>query len=172
MVVYCNTGSLSAQAVFALRLLGWDNVRVLPDVLEGWKAKGGFEANRRAVAQPRGEGPRPLGYDVLRGTMVPTITARAGGQAESRDDALRSDPNEPRGMKGMQITLDIPEPLAAKLSALPDPQQFVIGLLTQSLAGGLSEDQWWQLLEEIDSVAVDAGVSDLAERHDHYLGAL
>jgi rhodanese-related sulfurtransferase len=49
VVVYCNTGSLSAQAVFALRLLGWDNVRVLQDGIEGWKVKGGFEANRRAI---------------------------------------------------------------------------------------------------------------------------
>lgn len=49
VVVYCNTGSLSAQAVFALRLLGWDNVRVLQDGIEGWQAKGGFEANRRAI---------------------------------------------------------------------------------------------------------------------------
>lgn len=72
----------------------------------------------------------------------------------------------------MQITLDIPEPLAAKLGALPDPQQFVIGLLTESLEGGLSDDQWWQLLEDIDSAAMDTGVSDLAERHDHYLGTL
>lgn len=48
VVVYCNSGSLSAQAVFALRLLGWDNVKVLQDGYEGWKAKGGFEANQRA----------------------------------------------------------------------------------------------------------------------------
>jgi rhodanese-related sulfurtransferase len=48
VVVYCNSGSLSAQAVYALRLLGWDNVKVLQDGLEGWKQKGGFEANRRA----------------------------------------------------------------------------------------------------------------------------
>lgn len=48
VVYYCNSGSLSAQAVFALRLLGWDNVKVLQDGFEGWKAKGGFEANRRA----------------------------------------------------------------------------------------------------------------------------
>jgi len=48
VVVYCNSGSLSAQAVFALRLLGWDNVKVLQDGLEGWKKKGGFEANARA----------------------------------------------------------------------------------------------------------------------------
>jgi rhodanese-related sulfurtransferase len=49
VVIYCNTGSLSAQAVFALRLLGWDNVRVLQDGLVGWKARGGFEANQRAT---------------------------------------------------------------------------------------------------------------------------
>lgn len=72
----------------------------------------------------------------------------------------------------MQITLDIPDSLAAKLGALPDPQQFVIGLLTESLEGGLSDDQWWQLLEDIDSAALDTGISDLAERHDHYLGSL
>jgi rhodanese-related sulfurtransferase len=48
VVVYCNSGSLSAQAVFALRLIGYDNVKVLQDGFEGWKAKGGFEANKRA----------------------------------------------------------------------------------------------------------------------------
>lgn len=48
VVMYCNSGSLSAQAVFALRLLGHDNVKVLQDGYEGWKAKGGFEANKRA----------------------------------------------------------------------------------------------------------------------------
>ncbi len=48
VVVYCNSGSLSAQAVFALRLLGYDNVKVLQDGIEGWKKKGGFEANARA----------------------------------------------------------------------------------------------------------------------------
>lgn len=53
VVVYCNSGSLSAQAVFALRLLGWDNVKVLQDGFEGWKAKGGFDANKRAN-QPAG----------------------------------------------------------------------------------------------------------------------
>jgi rhodanese-related sulfurtransferase len=53
VVYYCNTGSLSAQAVFALRVLGWDNVKVLQDGIEGWKKKGGFEANARA-SQPAG----------------------------------------------------------------------------------------------------------------------
>lgn len=51
VVVYCNSGSLSAQAVFALRLLGYDNVKVLQDGLEGWKKKGGFDAHTRA-SQP------------------------------------------------------------------------------------------------------------------------
>lgn len=35
VVVYCNSGSLSAQAVFALRLPGHDNVKVLQDGIEG-----------------------------------------------------------------------------------------------------------------------------------------
>ncbi|MBI1425654.1 MAG: rhodanese-like domain-containing protein [Gammaproteobacteria bacterium] len=49
VVMYCNSGSLSAQAVLALRLLGMDNVKVLQDGLEGWRAKGGFEAHNRAT---------------------------------------------------------------------------------------------------------------------------
>ena len=53
VVVYCNSGSLSAQAVFALRLLGYDNVKVLQDGFEGWKKKGGFDAYARAN-QPAG----------------------------------------------------------------------------------------------------------------------
>lgn len=51
-VVYCNTGSLSAQAVFALRVLGWDNVKVLQGGIDGWKHKGGLDANRRAGGSP------------------------------------------------------------------------------------------------------------------------
>jgi len=50
VVMYCNSGSLSAQAVFALRLLGYDNVKVLQNGIEGWKAKGGFGAHARASA--------------------------------------------------------------------------------------------------------------------------
>ncbi|MDD3519160.1 MAG: rhodanese-like domain-containing protein [Chromatiales bacterium] len=50
VVMYCNSGSLSAQAVFALRLLGHENVKVLQDGFEGWKAKGGFDAHERMSA--------------------------------------------------------------------------------------------------------------------------
>ena len=53
VVMYCNSGSLSAQAVFALRVLGHDNVKVLQDGLEGLKKKGGFDAHARA-SKPAG----------------------------------------------------------------------------------------------------------------------
>ena len=50
VLIYCNTGSLSAQAGFALRLAGWDNVRILQGGMEEWKAKGGFDAAAKATA--------------------------------------------------------------------------------------------------------------------------
>lgn len=53
ILIYCNTGSLSAQAGFALRVAGMDNVRILQGGFAEWKAKGGFDANRRASQQPR-----------------------------------------------------------------------------------------------------------------------
>lgn len=51
VLIYCNTGSLSAQAGFALRVAGWDNVRILQGGLEEWTTKGGFDAASR-VAMP------------------------------------------------------------------------------------------------------------------------
>ena len=51
VLIYCNTGSLSAQAGFALRVAGHENVRILQGGFEEWKAKGGFEANARAAGQ-------------------------------------------------------------------------------------------------------------------------
>ena len=53
VIIYCNTGSLSAQAGFALRVAGWDNLRILQGGMEEWKAKGGFDAASR-VSAPRG----------------------------------------------------------------------------------------------------------------------
>ena len=49
VLIYCNTGSLSAQAGFALRVAGWDNVKILQGGMQEWKAKGGFEAAAKAV---------------------------------------------------------------------------------------------------------------------------
>ncbi len=50
VLIYCNTGSLSAQAGFALRVAGWENVRILQGGMEEWKAKGGFDAAAKAPA--------------------------------------------------------------------------------------------------------------------------
>ena len=50
VLIYCNTGALSAQAGFALRVAGWDNVRILQGGLQDWQAKGGFDAASRAAA--------------------------------------------------------------------------------------------------------------------------
>ncbi|MCU0925614.1 MAG: rhodanese-like domain-containing protein [Hydrogenophaga sp.] len=50
VLIYCNTGSLSAQAGFALRVAGWDNLRILQGGMEEWKAKGGFDAAAKAIA--------------------------------------------------------------------------------------------------------------------------
>jgi rhodanese-related sulfurtransferase len=56
VVVYCNSGSLSAQAVLALRLLGYDNVKVLQDGFEGWKKKAASRLTR-APASPQATEP-------------------------------------------------------------------------------------------------------------------
>lgn len=48
VLIYCNTGSLSAQAGFALRVAGWDNVKILQGGLQEWTVKGGFEASAKA----------------------------------------------------------------------------------------------------------------------------
>lgn len=50
VLIYCNTGSLSAQAGFAMRVAGWENLRILQGGMEEWKAKGGFDAAAKATA--------------------------------------------------------------------------------------------------------------------------
>jgi 3-mercaptopyruvate sulfurtransferase SseA len=51
VLAYCNTGTLSAQAGFALRVAGCENARILQVGHAEWRAKGGFEANTRAAGQ-------------------------------------------------------------------------------------------------------------------------
>lgn len=54
VLIYCNTGSLSAQAGFALRVSGWENVRILQGGFSEWKSKGGLDANAKATgASPK-----------------------------------------------------------------------------------------------------------------------
>lgn len=43
VLIYCNTGSLSAQAGFALRLLGYENVLILQDGFQGWRLSQGVK---------------------------------------------------------------------------------------------------------------------------------
>lgn len=54
VLIYCNTGSLSAQAGFALRVAGYENLRILQGGYEEWKSKGGMDAYKKAVnKQPK-----------------------------------------------------------------------------------------------------------------------
>ena len=49
VLIYCNTGTLSAQAGFALRVAGYENVRILQGGFAEWKAKGGLDAAAKAT---------------------------------------------------------------------------------------------------------------------------
>jgi len=53
VLLYCNSGTLSAQAGFALRVAGYENVRILQGGYAEWKAKGGFDATAKASAAPK-----------------------------------------------------------------------------------------------------------------------
>lgn len=49
VLIYCNTGSLSAQAGFALRVSGYENVRIIQGGIAEWKSKGGFDSAVKKV---------------------------------------------------------------------------------------------------------------------------
>lgn len=53
VLVYCNSGTLSAQAGLALRVAGMENVRILQGGFNEWKSKGGFDAYKRATRKTR-----------------------------------------------------------------------------------------------------------------------
>lgn len=53
VLIYCNSGTLSAQAGFALRLAGYENVRILQGGFSEWKAKGGLDAAAKASSAPK-----------------------------------------------------------------------------------------------------------------------
>jgi rhodanese-related sulfurtransferase len=48
ILVYCNTSSFSGQVAMALRMDGYENVRILHGGYGEWKARGGMEAFARA----------------------------------------------------------------------------------------------------------------------------
>lgn len=43
VILFCNTGSLSAQAAFALRVAGHDNVLVLQTGIDGWRKDAAYK---------------------------------------------------------------------------------------------------------------------------------
>jgi len=49
VLLYCNSGTLSAQGAFALKVAGVENVLVLQGGFNQWKEEGGFDASRRAT---------------------------------------------------------------------------------------------------------------------------
>jgi len=49
VLIYCNSGSLSAQAGFALRVAGYENVRIIQGGFAEWKRKGGFDAAEKSA---------------------------------------------------------------------------------------------------------------------------
>jgi rhodanese-related sulfurtransferase len=49
ILVYCNTSSFSGQVAMALRMDGYENVRILHGGYGEWKARGGLEAYARAI---------------------------------------------------------------------------------------------------------------------------
>jgi len=51
LLVYCNTGSFSAQSAMALRMAGFENVRILHGGFAEWKGRGGMEAHARAAKE-------------------------------------------------------------------------------------------------------------------------
>jgi rhodanese-related sulfurtransferase len=53
ILLYCNSGTLSAQAAFALKLAGVENVLILQGGFSQWKAEGGFDASQRALQPGR-----------------------------------------------------------------------------------------------------------------------
>ena len=51
ILVYCNTSSFSGQVAMALRMDGYENVRILHGGYGEWKARGGLEAYARAATK-------------------------------------------------------------------------------------------------------------------------
>jgi rhodanese-related sulfurtransferase len=49
VIVYCNTSSFAGQVAMALRMDGFENVRVLHGGFNEWKARGGMDAYSRAT---------------------------------------------------------------------------------------------------------------------------
>ena len=54
VVLFCNTGSLSAQAAFALRVAGRENVSLLQTGFLGWKLDAAHKPDNSGKQPPKG----------------------------------------------------------------------------------------------------------------------
>jgi len=72
----------------------------------------------------------------------------------------------------MQLTIELPDTLGYRLKSIPNLNEFMIKLLTQSLSvtePSETQESWEEFLSNIEQYAIETGIDDLAENHDHYL---
>ncbi|EDN71120.1 hypothetical protein BGP_3393 [Beggiatoa sp. PS] len=69
----------------------------------------------------------------------------------------------------MQLTIELPDTLGYRLKSIPNLNEFMIKLLTQSLPASETQESWEEFLSNIEQYAIETGIKDLAENHDHYL---
>jgi len=77
----------------------------------------------------------------------------------------------------MQLTIELPDHLATQLQTIPNFNEFVAKLVTQSLSknepinhsstDNVTNDPWSN--PNIDLPSTDTGIADFAHQHDHYL---
>ncbi|NOQ36131.1 MAG: hypothetical protein GQ569_09590 [Methylococcaceae bacterium] len=70
----------------------------------------------------------------------------------------------------MQLTIELPDTLGDKLKTMPNFNDFIVKILDKSLQNSeiLETDDSWDNLN-IEEIAIETGIEDLAENHDHYL---
>ena len=69
----------------------------------------------------------------------------------------------------MQLTIELPDTLGYRLKSIPNLNEFMVKLLTQSLSASEPQESWEEFLSNIEQYAVETGIDDLAENHDYYL---
>ncbi len=75
----------------------------------------------------------------------------------------------------MQLTIELPDHLATELQTIPNFNEFVAKLVTQSLSNktpvkesyNVENDPWSN--PDVDLPSINTGISDFARHHDHYL---
>lgn len=70
----------------------------------------------------------------------------------------------------MQLTIELPDTLAYKLKFIPNVNDFIVKILDKSLQNSenLETNDPWDNLN-IEKIAAETDIKDLAENHDYYL---